>query len=181
METRNLLAGGKTNQTVFSEDFSAIVAEFNDSIRSYANKYVGVDVNINIKHVGFSNMEYDARYLRGLAMMALEAIVGDDVTFDGLKNAIRKVYGQFAHSNIGCFKEAAKLLKGATHNAKEIKPWYKALKAFSDEEKEYIVREFSLSTTVAQFREYEKALKQKAYDELCDRLIEQLVEKLRGC
>lgn len=179
METRTILAGGKINQTVFSEDFSALVAEFNNSVKEYANKYVGVDVNINIKHVGYSNMEYDVRYLRGLAMMALEAIVGDGVTFDGLKQAIRKVYGQFVHSNVGCFKEAAKLLKGATHNTKEIKPWYKALKSFSDEEREYVVREFALSTTVSQFREYEEALKQKAYDELCDKLIEQLVANLK--
>lgn len=179
METRTILAGGKTNQTVLSEDFSALVAEFNHSIKEYANKYVGVDVNVSIKHVGFSNMEFDARYLNGLAMMALEAILGDNVTFDGLQKAIKKVYGQFAHSNIGCFKEAAKLLKGATRNAKEVKPWYKALKSFSDEEREYVVREFSLSTTVAQFREYEKALEQKDYDELCDRLIEQLVANLQ--
>ncbi len=179
METRSILAGGKTNQTVFSEGFSALVAEFNNSVKEYANKYVGVDVNVNIKHVGFSDMEFDARYLRGLAMMALEAILGDGITFDGLQKAIRKVYGQFVHSNVGCFKEAAKLLKGATHNAKEVKPWYKALKSFSDEEREYVVREFSLSTTVSQFREYEEALKQKAYDELCDKLIEQLVASLK--
>lgn len=178
METRNILAGGKTNQTVISDDFSALVAEFNNSVRSYANKYVGVDVNVNIKHVGFSNMEFDARYLNGLVMMALEAILGDNVTFDGLQKAIRKVYGQFVHSNVGCFKEAAKLLKGATHNAKDVKPWYKALKSFSDEEREYVVREFSLSTTVAQFREYEKALEQAQYDDLCDRLIGLLVAQI---
>ena len=178
METKTILTGGKTSQSVLSEDFSALVAEFNNSIRSYANKYVGVDVNVNVKHVGFSNMEYDARYLNGLVMMALEAILGDDVTFDGLQKAIRKVYGQFAHSNIGCFREAAKLLKPATRNAKDVKPWYKALKSFSDEEKDYVVREFSLSTTIAQFREYEKTLEQSKYDDLCDRLIGLLVNKI---
>ena len=178
------VAGQYNNQLALSESFSALVAEVNSKTRAYAQSFIGAEAPVAFKPEG--DLEKSLRdkldlYYRGLILMALEAVIGDDkVTFDGCARAARKVYGSFVHAPFGDFRRAAKVIKPATKSDKALKSWYDSMKHWDEVrvDMEFIIKEFSLSTTPEEFVEYEKTLQQRKYDDLCDRLIGLLVAKI---